>query len=381
MTLLRYRWGAAAIAFAALVVVAEARAQNIGEIVTVTGVIGENLVAAGRSVNVDADVDGDVVGAGQNVDVGGRVRGDVLAVAETVRARGEIEGDVRIAGRFVEIDASVAGDVMAAGAQVSIVEGAAVGGRAWLAGDDVTVAGTVGRELRIGARTATISGAVDGDAIVWAEEIRIESGAHIAGDFTYRSLDEADIDPASRIDGDVTFIRSERPRRAAGSVLAAAVGVGLVTAAGLFVLGIAQVLLAPGLMLGAARTLRASKLKSLAVGAAVFLSAPFALILLAVSIVGVPLLIVTVAAYVVALATALFVASLAIGGRALRVFGGGAGATHASRIGTLAVGILILFVVGWIPLLGALAGLVALILGLGAVLIEARRRGARPSVT
>ena len=360
---------------------AGARAQNFGEIVTETGVIGENLVAAGRSVTVDADVGGDVVAAGQDVHIGGRIRGDILAGGETVGSTGEIEGDVRIAGRVAEIDASVAGDVMAAGAEVSIADGAAVAGRAWLAGRDVTVAGTVGRDLRIAARAAAISGEVDGDAIVWAEDIRIESTAHIADDFTYRSVAEADIDPAARIDGDVTFIRSERPRRFTGRVLAAAGGVGLVMAAGLFVLGIVQVLLAPGLMVGAARTLGASKMKSLAVGAAVFLSVPFAMLLLAVSIVGVPLLIVTVAAYVVALATAFFVASLAIGGRALRLFGGGAGATHASRIGTLAVGILILFVLGWIPLLGALVGLVALILGLGAVLIEARRRSARPSVT
>ena len=134
--------------------------------------------------------------------------------------------------------------------------------------------------------------------------------------------------------------------------------------AGLFVLGLVELLIAPGLLLGAARTLGASTLKSFAVGAVVFLSTPFIVLLLVASVVGVPLMVIALSAYLVALATAFLVIALAVGGRILRIFGGGSGASFSSRIGMLAVGLQILFIIAWIPLLGALVGLIALILGL-----------------
>ena len=96
----------------------------------------------------------------------------------------------------------------------------------------------------------------------------------------------------------------------------------------------------------------------------VFLSTPFIVLLLVASVVGVPLMVIALSAYLVALATAFLVTALAVGGRILRIFGGGSDASFSSRIGMLAVGLQILFIIAWIPLLGALVGLIALILGL-----------------
>ena len=61
--------------------------------------------------------------------------------------------------------------------------------------------------------------------------------AHIAGDLTYRSLGEAEIHADARIDGDVTYIRSEEARDMMGGTFAGFGAAGLIFWLGLIGLG------------------------------------------------------------------------------------------------------------------------------------------------
>jgi hypothetical protein len=95
--------------------------------------------------------------------------------------------------------------------------------------------------------------------------------------------------------------------------------------------------------------------------------------LLAASIVGIPLTLILAAAYLISLATAYFVAAIAIGRRGARLVGRGAEATFWTRIAVLAAGMLVLTLLGLVPVLGALVMLLALALGLGGFAIQAYR--------
>ena len=128
MSNLYRRWRPAALGVIVALYAASASAQDFGEIVTKTGVIKENLVAAGRLVSINAQVEGDVVAAGRDLLIADLVRGDILAAGETITVQGVVEGDVRIAGRALEIGANVTGDVMAAGETVRLPDGASIAG-------------------------------------------------------------------------------------------------------------------------------------------------------------------------------------------------------------------------------------------------------------
>ncbi len=373
MSNLYRRWPPATLGVIAALCAASASAQFFEEVVTKTGVIQENLVAAGSLVSVDAQVEGDVVAVGRELSIAGLVRDDILAAGETITVQGRVEGDVRIAGRDIGIDAVVTGDVMAAGDSVRLSDGASITGRAWLAGRDVDVGGSIGHELKVAGRQVTIRGEILSDIDIWAEEISILPSARIHGELTYRSFSEAEIHPDARIDGDVTFIRSEVPHRAMGSAFAAVGVIGVSVFLGLLLLGVAHVFLFPNLMFTAAQTLTTSPWRAMGLGLVLLLGVPIVMVLLAATLVGIPLMLILGAAYLISLATAYFVAAITIGRRGARLVGRSAEATAWTRIAVLAAGVLALTLLGLIPVLGALVMLLALVLGLGAFAIQAYR--------
>ena len=262
---------------------------------------------------------------------------------------------------------------MAAGESVRLLDGASIAGRAWLAGREIDVGGSIGREAKVAGREVTIRGEILGDIHIWAEEISILPSAQIHGNLTYRSISEAYIHPDARIDGDVAFIRSEVPHRFMGFAFATIGVTGIFLFLGLLLLGVAHVFLFPNLLFTAAQTLTTSSWRALGLGLLLLLGVPVVMVLLATSLVGIPLMLILGAAYVISLAAAYFVVAIAIGRRGARLVGRSAEATAWNRIAVLAGGVFVLTLLELVPVLGALVVLLALVLGLGAFAIQAYR--------
>ncbi|HEX2463801.1 MAG TPA: polymer-forming cytoskeletal protein [Thermoanaerobaculia bacterium] len=92
----------------------------------------DNKVAFGSSITVpEGEVARDVVAIGGHVDVEGDVEGDVVAVGGPVSINGKVTGDVVAVGAGVELgdDAEVLGEVTSVGGRVNRAEGAEVVGR------------------------------------------------------------------------------------------------------------------------------------------------------------------------------------------------------------------------------------------------------------
>ena len=356
---------------AALLVALDASAQVFGEEVVTEGLVADNLVVGGRHVHVGARVDGDVVAFGEQLTIGNDIRDDVLAIGRRIGVSGTVGGDVRLAGARVNIGAIVAGDAMAAGRLVQVAPPAQIAGQAWLAGEEVRISGKVGGKLRAAGREITIGGEIGNDVIVHARRIRVMASAKIDGDLTYRSDREAEIHSDAEITGDVTFIRSEGPRHLMGRTFAVLGAIGLALIAGAILVGVIVVLLFPTFTLAAARATVASPWKSLGLGFALLVSTPIAMGIIASTLVGVPLTFVLLDVYLMAVVFAFFVAALAVGRAAARLARkSGDATTRWGRIAVLAVGVVVLGVVAFVPVLGALALAAALSLGLGALTLE-----------
>jgi hypothetical protein len=92
----------------------------------------DNKVSFGSSIDIaEGEVARDVVAIGGHVDVEGEVVGDVVAVGGPVVIDGKVSGDVVSVGGSVDLgdDAEVAGEVTSVGGKVNRAEGAEVGGR------------------------------------------------------------------------------------------------------------------------------------------------------------------------------------------------------------------------------------------------------------
>lgn len=326
--------------------------------------IPDNHYLIGTRVQVDGPVRGDLLAAGGEVRVESRVDGDVMVAGGSVALRGPVGGDVRAAGGEVLVDGAVGGELLAAGGSVTLPADTVIGGRAWLSGGHVEVSGSVRGPLEVTAGSVRLAGRVAGDVDITAQEVEVAPGARVDGRLRYRSAEPARIDPRAQIAGGVERLALPTPDtgpwvRTGVSVLK------ILSFVGVVLLGVVVLLLLPQASLNAARFTTSAPLKSLLFGFALLVSAPVAALLLMISIIGLPLAFALLAIYVLALMLAWITAALALGdlgARALR-------RTRPSRYApwlAFAGGLLLLWLLGYVPIVGGIVRFIALLLGLGA---------------
>ncbi len=341
--------------------------------------IHDDLYAGGTVVDIQGTVDGDLVVAGQTVTIGGIVTGDVIAAGRDITITGSVAGTVRVAGSSITVDGTVGHDVLA-GCGTLVIGPHATVGRDVLAGaGNSSFAGRISRDVRAGSSSATFSGTVGGTVYARAKEVRLDDGALLEGDLFYTSRNALDKSPGATVRGRVEQ-RMPPPeagrRRHFGSPI---IGwfQGLI---GFAILGALLYLPFAGAGTRTLETLQSSPWASLGFGALLAFAVPVAaafLFVFGLIFGGWWIAFGAVLVYPFALATGYVIAATHVGRRVLTLAGRGG----TPLVWALLLGLAVLGVVTAIPFLGALAGCVAALFGLGALAVAwyHSRQGERPA--
>ncbi|MDH3638129.1 MAG: polymer-forming cytoskeletal protein [Gammaproteobacteria bacterium] len=332
---------------------------------TKSGQVTEDVYMAGATVQVLADVEGDVVVAGGTVTVVNSVSDDVLAAGGTVTITANVDDDIRLAGGSVAVTGNVGDDAVIAGGAVTLGPGNTVSGRAWLAGATITVAGNVGRELKAAGGEIIVAGTIGGDVELYAESIEIQPSAVIKGNLTYSAPKEAVIHEGARIEGVVNWHELD-PRRDFGDPGWSFVG-NLVFFLSLAVSAIVLFLIYPRFSRSVVQQLQDAPFKSLGLGLLVLFATPFVVLMLLVSVLGVPLGLIVLALYFVALIAGLLVGIIWIGDFGFRRLGKTPDESKWIRAWSIVAAAAILLIIGFIPFIGGLVLFFVLLLGIGAL--------------
>jgi cytoskeletal protein CcmA (bactofilin family) len=336
----------------------------------------DDVYMAGPHLHVDNEVSGDLIAAAGTLALARPVGRDAMLAGGTLDVRAPVGDDLRAAGGSVTVSAAVGDDAIVAGGRVHLASTGTVGGRAWLAGREVVIDGRIAGELRAAGGTLALAGAVGGDVELAAETIELRPGAHIAGNLVYRSPNQARIAPGARVDGDVRQIALEAPSvgpavHAAGRVLALAA---------LAITGIVLYLLFPRFALAAARTLRATPWRALGLGFASLVAVPVLAVLLLASVVGIPLALALLAAYLILLLAGFLVGVLSLGELGLSHLAPTRSHSRAGLVAALILALAVLWLLRQIPVLGGLLTFLILLFGTGALLLAGfDRYGSAPS--
>ena len=337
------------------------RAQETGESVRLQGVIAEDVYAAGGTVDVLAKVEGDVVAAGGRVAIGESVSGDVMAAGGSVEVNADVGDDVRLAGGDVRIGGTVGDDAIAAGGNVVLLPDSKVGGRAWLSGGRIEVAGVIGKELKAAGGEILLSGRVKGNVKLDGRRIRILQTVVIDGDLSYAGPQEAEIAEGAQIHGSIHY---EPVERHIGAIIGAALGLAFMVLVSLILTGILWYLLFPRFIGSAVTDIRTEPWKCLGLGLALFAATPVVISLLFMTLIGwLPALVIG-ALYLLLLlsgfmTSAFFVGDLIWGLR------GHVEMSRAGRLGSFAIALLLIILLGLVPLLGNLLLFGLMLLGMG----------------
>lgn len=334
----------------------------------------DNVYAAGGTVDVFAELEKDLVAAGGTVSVGRLVKGDVTVGGGAVHLGGVIGDDVHAAGGFVTVESRIGGELVAVGGEIVLDQKARVAGRTRLAGGTVIVSGQVGGGLRIAGGTVTLGGQIDGDLNVVARSLAVLPSARITGNLTYASPAAARIDPGAQILGRVNrepVAWPETTRRAGRLVFRA---VKIVVGLGLLATGVVVLLVFPRFTLATSRTITRTPWRSLGVGLLLFIANPVAAMLFMVTLVGIPLGLLTIALYLVSLLVGFLVGAIFLGDLMARFTSTHETPATGRRVLGLVLALVALVLVGLIPFVGGVIQLITLLASLGALGLHAKQR-------
>ena len=340
-----------------------------GDNVTVASgdVIDGDLYVGGRTIIIDGTINGDLIAAGRTIMVNGTVNGNIIAAGEIVDINGEVTHAVRVVGGTLNISSTIGRDLLVAGDKVSIASTA-----------------EIGSDLLLGAGTARIDGLIKGDVNSGVEHLIIASTASIQGKLTYISENEANIQSGAQIRGTITHkLPDVKERLAVGTHRLPAVGERLVAGIriGLWgkiirflmalVLGIIIVLLAPRRVKAVTESIRTRPWASLGWGAIILIFTPIAALIACITIIGLPLGLITLVLYTIAICLTQLFVGLFIG---QLITGSSRGVeSRAALVGALVLGLAILYLLRLIPYLGAVIWVATILFGLGAILVSGRK--------
>ena len=373
-------------------------------------VIEGDLYAFADRVLIEGTIKGDLVAFGREISVTGSVEGDLIASGQTVLVDGRVTDDARIAGYILKLTGKgyAGGDLIASGFSLECESNSEVAGDVVYAGAQGLLAGKIGRDLTGVMANCQLDGEVARDVSIevggnapvetwdqWLPEkqrpaieapdvpggFTVGPTAKVGGKLSYQALEEADIaDPKMAAAIEFRPLVKEGMAKAPPTSKERIFG-HLAAVAPLALFGLLVVLVIPGWLREMADTIRYRPLASLIgsiLGALVLLILVVLLVIVmsvasaafgaanweAAAGFSVFLGLLSTTALVVSWLCVMIVLAPAIASTALgRLF------IRSERMPTIVaflLGIVLLIVLTWIPVAGAIIGGIALWLGIGA---------------
>jgi cytoskeletal protein CcmA (bactofilin family) len=318
---------------------------------------------------IDGTVEGDLYFFGQSVDISGHVKGDLIVFAQSARVSGQVDGNIRSATNNLTITGSVAKNVLSFNEVLNLDSSGKVEGSMTAFAESVGVDGTLGRDLLVFDDQTTISGTVGGGIRAKGHNMSIVSSAQVAGPIHYEGDHPASVAASAKLASPVEYVvREHHSEYKEGHYYLWRV----IWTAAFILFGLVLILLLPKFSEEA--VLVGERVGApLGLGLLVFFAVPIAAIIACVTVVGIPLGLLTLGLWMLAINCAEIVVGTVVGnwifGRTSDTWG---------LIGRMAAGFVLVRVV-YTPLvhlhvIGVLAALGIWMWGMGAIALALYNR-------
>ena len=334
-------------------------------------VINSDYFGAGEAVTVSGTVNGDAYVAGGKVIVDGTINGDLLVAGGSVQVRGNIAGNVRAAGGEIIVTGVIGRNLTATGGSVNLADTAKITGNVVSGAGDLNVYSEIGGDLTAGAGNLIIGNKIGKTVYAGVEQLTIASSAQILGDINYWSQNDGRVEQGAQLSGKTNkFTPSEAPNRRAGEDIAKFF-VGLyavykiITLISALIIGFLLIKFAPIYTQKTVDLVVKKPGNSFLVGLISLILTPILFIILLLTVVGIPLAFILLASYLILIYFSKIIIAVVIGQKVFSISG-----KSTSLIWALVVGLIIYAALVTIPVLGWVAGLFAIIFGLGGLISE-----------
>ena len=331
--------------------------------------INGDIFLFGDRVRIDGTVKGDVFLFGHDVTVSGHVEGDVFGFAQQLQVNGQVDGNIRAFTNTLTIRGNVGKNVLTFDERVNFEPAAKVGGSMTIFVENLSLDGSLGRDLLIFGKHLSISGKVRGGIRMKGNALTINAGAEVDGPIRYDGDNPAEVSSQAKLASPVEFHKLEhKPRYMRGHYYVWRV----IWTAAFILFGMVLVLMMPKF---AEETVRAAELYAapIGLGVLVLFGVPIAAVIACVTVVGIPLGVLTLGFWLLMLCCAELVVGTVVGGWIL-----GPSRDLWGLIGRMAVGFVVVRIVytfmEQVHVLALLGALGIWTWGMGAISLAIYRR-------
>ncbi|MFC1901905.1 hypothetical protein ACFLX3_03150 [Chloroflexota bacterium] len=344
-----------------------------GETVTVasTEVVNDDLYFAGGDIVINGTVNGDVFAVGRSITINGRVNGGVSFGGQTATINGEITNGLRFGGQSIIVNGRIGRDLIVGGAQLSVSSTGQIDGDLVFGAGTVQVYGSIGDSILGAGSEVILANNIGGDITLNTDSLTIASSADIQGDIKYTSPNEASIQSGARISGDISHLIPAGPDKAdmSTSIIAGIIGAAVwkfLSYVMIFIIGLILILIAKKRITLMQLAIQKSPWQTLGWGALILIATPIAAVIVMITVIGLPLGIISLLLWGTALYLSQIPVALLLGRLIIRQ--NRELDSTGVMIGALAIGLLVLLVLQLIPIIGWIVGLLVIVFGLGTLI-------------
>lgn len=332
-------------------------------------------------------IDDDLILFAQSIDIKGKVNGDVCAFAQEVKVSGEIEGSIFSGAATIDIDAKSVKTIWAMGGNITISglidrnvllfggsllidDNARISKDLIAYGGKFNVEGDISGEIKGGVGKFVMSGK-SGNININAGETKIKSGAQISGDLVLESAEEPVIEEGVVITGETKLEKPEE--KGEGILFAFAPMLAFFIAFMKIVMFIAKIIVGVILIALFKKFVRkvmdtfiSKPWLSLGWGFLGFIVIPVAVMILFAVLIGFPIAVFGTYVYTILIYLSSIFVAFVVGEKIIQLF---KKEGEISLYVSFIIGIIVLFVLGLIPVLGFIINILVLLFGMGMLLL------------
>lgn len=319
-----------------------------GQNVRVDGDIkGTTFITAGN-IEINGTIDGDLFIAGQNTIINGTVKGSIFAAGQDITVNGIVENSVYLAGATLKTASQTKGSAFLAGQTIFIEKDAAIEKDVFVGASKVYQDGLINGNFSSSSELLSIGGKIGGDLKYSSQKkVKLLSGYEVAGKVTWEKIETKHSDDSKSRFTRAAFIR-----------------VLLSILASLIVWLVAK-WISPDFWTNLASEIGIAPIKTLGLGIIAVVFIPIVSVLSMFTIVGIPLSLITLSLYGVAMYISKIILSVYIAVLLQKRFNW----SNALTFWLFLLSLIVLTSLGIIPVIGMIVGFVIASFGLGSIFL------------
>lgn len=274
--------------------------------------VDDDLLLTGKSAIIDGIVNGDVLAVGDTVTINGTINGNLLAFATHVELNGVVNGAVITAGNSVTVSGSVQRSLVAAGSRVALSETAKIGGSLIAGADRLAHRGVIARGVAAAGSNLLIDGTVGREIKAGGGDLVFTANAHVGGTVDLWSDHQAVVATGAKT-GAITHHAYNSDWSSFTKPWYLQPGWIILKLGGFLALGLVLLALFPRLRSRFPETMASNLWQAPLAGFLALVATPIAAVILMITVIGLPIGLITLVAYPVLIYVSQVLVAWAVG--------------------------------------------------------------------